>query len=124
MAQNIGYHTRLYRDNTVKVCGGSFGGSIDGDTVERLVNAMFTAKVLPSGTPVFVDREGREVRLYLSVDVDKTNKGALALQNYRIERDRIEKERQVQAEREQNEIDSLMAEMTHEEIVKRLKGEV
>jgi hypothetical protein len=123
MAQNIGYHTRLYKDNTVKVCGGSFGGSIDGDTVERLVNAMFTVKVLQSGTPVFVDREGREVRLYLSVDADKTNKGALALQNYRIERDRLEQERQAQSEREQNEIDQLMADLTHDEIIKRLKGE-
>lgn len=121
MGQNIGYHTRLYRDNTVKVTGGSFGGSIDRDTVERL-SGLFEVKILLSGTPVFVDREGREVRLYLSVDPQMTNKGALALQNYRIEKDRLEREREQQAEQEQNEVDSLMADLTHEEIVKRLKG--
>ena len=118
---NIGYHTRLYKDNTVKVTGGSFGGSIDGDTVERL-SGLFEVKVLQSGTPVFVDREGREVRLYLSVDPQMTNKGALALHNYHIEQSRLEREREQQAEQEQNEVDSLMADLTHEEIVKRLRA--
>jgi hypothetical protein len=118
---NIGYHTRLYKDNNVKVTGGSFGGAIDRDTVERL-SGLFEVKVLQSGTPVFVDREGREVRLYLSVDPQMTNKGALALQNYRIEQARLDREREQQAEREQNEVDSLLADLTHEEIVKRLRA--
>jgi hypothetical protein len=62
------------------------------------------------------------VRLYLSVDPQMTNKGALALQNYRIEQARLDREREQQAEREQNEVDSLLADLTHEEIVKRLRA--
>lgn len=85
MRQNIGYHTRLYIDNSVKVTGGSFGGSIDLETVERL-SRLFTVTVKPSGTPVFVDREGREVRLYLSVDCAHTEKGREAIKAWRAAR--------------------------------------
>lgn len=36
---NIGYHTRLDGENSKKISGGSFGGSFDMETVERLVCA-------------------------------------------------------------------------------------
>ena len=90
--KSIIYHTRLDGENTKKVSGGSFGGAIDSETVERLVSARFTVTVKPSGRAVFVDREGREVSLYLSVDPGSTNAGALALQNYRIEKQRADRE--------------------------------
>lgn len=76
---NIGYHTRLHANNTVKVCGGSFGGSLDVATANRLVKSMFTVRVLNSGRPVFVDRMGREVSLYVSVDPQVTDLGKAAL---------------------------------------------
>lgn len=34
----------------------------------KVETKQFTVRVKHSGTPVFVDLEGREVRLYLSVD--------------------------------------------------------
>ena len=61
MANNIGWHTRLYSDNKVKVSGGSFGGNIDQETVERLVKAWFTVNIKPSGAGVFVDCELRRL---------------------------------------------------------------
>ena len=70
--KNIGYHTRLINNNASKVCGGSFGGALDLETANRLVNTHFNVIVKTSGTPVFVDREGREVSLYMSVDPSLT----------------------------------------------------
>lgn len=121
MSKNISYHTRLDSNNTVKVVGGSFGGSIDMETVNRLTR-LFTVIVKNSGTPVFVDREGREVRLYLAVDVGSTEKGAQALKAWRAERAKQLEEEEAQLEREHGEIDQLMEGLSHEEVVRRLRG--
>lgn len=121
MSKNIGYHTRLYADHNVKVVGGSFGGSIDQETVERLTR-LFTVVVKPSGTPVFVDREGREVRLYLTVDPGATKVGKAALVEHQ-EKKRIELARlREQEEADQREIEDLMDGLSHEEIIRRLKS--
>lgn len=99
MRKNIGYHPRLDSDNRVKVVGGSFGGTIDMETVERLVKAHFTVIVKPSGRPVFVDKQGREVSLYISVDPAGTEAGRVALLDYWAERNRLEEaEREERAE--------------------------
>ena len=120
---NIGYHTRKYGNDSVKLSGGSFGGSLDMETVNRLVDANFTVTVRSSGTPVFVDRNGREVRLYVSVDVCKTRSGERAIQAWREEsRRQAERDRQ-RREQEEGEVERLMADLTHEEIVRRLGGE-
>lgn len=118
--KNIGYHTRLDSDNTKKIVGGSFGGSIDSETVERLVNSQFTVEVKPSGTPVFVDGQGRRVSLYLSVDVVSTAMGQAAMKAYHLERQaKEEAEDELVANREE-EIDRLTSGLSHEEIVRRL----
>ena len=121
-ASNIGYHTRLLSNNSTKVVGGSFGGAIDADTVERLTRSHFTVIVKPSGRAVFVDREGREVSLYLSVDPESTSIGALALQNYHIEKQRTDREASEQRAKEEREIEELMHGLPHSEIMKRLKS--
>lgn len=121
MHKNIGYHTRLYSDHAVKVCGGTFGGDIDHETVNRLVNT-FSVIVKPSGTPVLVDKQGREVRLYLSVDVSKTDKGIEALKAWRIQRE-AERQRQEELEEKQaQEIEEAMEGLSHEEILAKLKS--
>lgn len=78
MSKNIGYHTRLDNANSCKVTGGSFGGAVDQETIERLVNNHFSVKIKPSGHAVFVDRQGREVSLYITVDPLNTEKGKQA----------------------------------------------
>lgn len=118
---NIGYHTRLYSDNTRKVVGGSFGGSIDIETVNRLVKSHFSVVVKNSGTPVFVDKEGREVTLYLSVDAGKTEKGELAMRAWRAELAKQTADEEHRREHQQDEIDQLMEGLSHEEIVRRLR---
>lgn len=119
---NIGYHTRLYSDNTHKVVGGSFGGEIDMETVNRLVKSHFSVLVKNSGTPVFVDREGREVTLYLSVDAGKSEKGVQAMKVWRAARAKQEAEAESRRTREQEEINELMEGLSHEDIVRRLRG--
>ncbi len=118
-SSNIGYHTRLV-SNSDKVCGGSFGGTLDLETANRLVNNHFKVIVKPSGTPVFVDREGREVYLYLSVDPGKTTKGAEAIMAWRVEKNRQDEEEERRREAQQEELDSAMSGLTHEEIIRRL----
>lgn len=122
-SKNIGYHTRLYKDNTVKVTGGSFGGELSMDTANRLVSAhKFTVIVKPSGTPVFVDAKGREVRLYISVDASETDAGKAAIKEWRAEKAKLEEENERRAEREAEELDDLMNGLSHHEIVRRLRG--
>lgn len=118
----IGWHTRLYSDNTQKISGGSFGGAIDLDTVNRLVDWSFDVVVKPSGQPVLVDWAGREVRLYLSVDVEKTHKGAEAIKNHRLKAAMEQAAIQERLEREKKEISRLMNGLSHEEILRRLRG--
>jgi len=122
--KNIGYHTRLYSDNSVKICDGSFGGSLDMDTVNRLVKSHFSVVVKPSGAAIFVDREGREVCLYIAVDAGATTEGIKALCAWRAERAKqLALDEELQESREQ-EIEDLMNGPSHEEIVRRLKVEL
>lgn len=122
MSKNISYHTRLDSNNTVKVVGGSFGGSIDMETVNRLVRSHFTVVVKNSGRPVFVDKQMREVSLYLAVDAGSTEQGAQVLKAWRAERAKQWEEEEKKLEREQEEIDQLTESLSHEEIVRRLRG--
>ncbi|MEQ6332987.1 hypothetical protein [Sphingobium sp. MK2] len=73
-------------NNSVKVVGGSFGGAFDMETVNRLVRAHFTVVVKPSGRSVFVDRDGRAVSLYFTVDPETTEAGKEALATDRAKR--------------------------------------
>lgn len=118
MRKSIGYHTRLWSDHRVKTSGGSFGGCIDQDTIERLVKAHFTAVVKPSGSVVFVDRAGREVSLYVSVDASDTTIGKAALAVWQKEQDK-KAEREIE---KQDEIERLLDELSSDEIMSRLKG--
>lgn len=120
--KNISYHTRLESDNRIKVVGGSFMGAIDADTVERLTRNFFTVTVKSSGRAVFVDNQNREVSLYLSVDPESTNIGALAVKKYHTEKERADSKAAEQQARKEREIEKLMNGLTHAEIVKRLKG--
>lgn len=117
MSNNIGYHTRLVSDSKVKVVGGSFGGSVDKETVERLVRAHFTVKIKPSGHGVFVDREGREIYLYLSIDPLKTSVGQAALKEHR----KLSAKIQELEDEKLKEIEDLMSSMSSDEILAKLQ---
>lgn len=97
--------------------GGSFGGSIDKETVERLVKAHFTVKIKPSGHAVFVDREDREVHLYLSVDPLKTSAGQAALKEHR----KLSAKIQELEDEKLREIEDLMSNMSADEILMKLQ---
>lgn len=117
MPSQIGFHTRLHNQHSVKVVGGSFTGTFSPETVEKLVNNLFDVQVRSSGTPVFVDKEGRQVSLYITVDPASTEKGKAALEDHR-------KTRLAQAQKEQDEeseIEELLAGMSNEEALKRLR---
>ena len=123
MGNNICYHTRAANGENVgqKLTSGSFGGAIDQETVERITR-LFDVKIKPSGTPVFVDKEGREVNLYFSIDPRKTEKGKEALRNYRHEQTRIWEEERVQREKEAQELAELLSNFTHEELMRKLSN--
>lgn len=118
MKKNIGYHTRLYSDPSVKVVGGSFGGDISMETVERIVNAHFSVKIEESGHARFVDKNGREVYLYLSVDPLSTSKGKEAMTEYWKDRQRKEEEEKQKRE----EIEAILDGMTSDEILAKLRS--
>lgn len=121
-SRNIGYHTRLDADNSVRVVGGSFGGGFDLETANRLVKAHFSVAVKNSGRAVFVDRAGREVSLYFTVDAGQTDVGKQALAEWRRLRAQEEAANEALAEQQADELNQLMEGLSHEEIVKRLRG--
>lgn len=116
MHKSIGYHTRLSTNNTVKICGGSFGGSLDLETVNRLVKHHFTVKAKPSGSLGFVDSEGREVSLYLSVDPEDTEAGILV----RAELNRAKAEERHAEARKWQQIAELLDGMSVDEAIQKL----
>lgn len=116
MYKSIGYHTRLSNNNSVKVVGGSFGGGVDQDTIERLIKAHFKVIVKNSGRCVFVDREGREVSLYLAVDPEKTQLGQVAIKAHR----KLKEAEQQKEVDKMLEVEELLSTMTAEEILGKL----
>ena len=122
--KNIAWHTRLLSDNTQKIVGGSFGGEVSIDTANRLVNSHFKVVVKNSGRSVFVDREGREVTLYILVNPEITDKGKAAIAQYQIEKKKQDYETQKREQENQNRIESLMEGLSSEEIIKRLSWEL
>lgn len=117
--KNIGYHTRLV-DTDVKVKGGCFGGSLDGETVNRLVTSHFKVEVSNSGHPYFVDKQGRRVRLYLSVDARNTPQGMAALKAWHREQEQAAKKEAELFSQQQAELQAAMAGLSHEEVMRRL----
>lgn len=118
--KNIGYHTRLADNNSVKIVGGSFGGQVDMDTVNRLVKSHFTVTIKNSGRAVFVDRTGREVSLYITVDPLSTVIGKKTKSKYQEEeRKRIIIQQKIDDDNK-NKIEELMDGLSMEEIIERL----
>lgn len=121
--KNIGYQTRAYADSSIEFLHrGSFGGSIDEETINRLVNVNFTVTIKPSGRAVFIDRSGREVWLHITVDPERTIKGAEALKQWRITKAKENKEREARTEQEREEIKNLLDGLTYTEIIQKLKS--
>lgn len=118
MNENIGYHTRSYEDGVI-LTSGCFGGRIDQETVERLMR-KFEVTVRPSGTPVFVDAGGRYVRLYLTVNPAKTEKGKAALREWNRENEKRLAEEEAKQEEQNEHLAYLLGRLSYEEAVKRL----
>lgn len=112
--KSIGYHTRSRENANVKLTGGSFGGALDTETVERLTKAHFTIKMLPSGSLTFIDKEGRSVWLYVSIDPSMTEAGKRLLADDAAKR-------QADARRLEDRLNELLDGMTAEEAIKRLE---
>lgn len=121
MQRNICFHTRL-QGTDQKTTGGTFGGCIDQETVERLAKAWFTVEVTPTGRPVFVDRQGRRVSAYIYIDPADTEIGKKALANWRAEKAAKQAELEKHEAARQAELEELMDGMTHEEIIRKLRG--
>lgn len=121
-ARNIGYHTRLDADTAVKIVGGTFGGSIDQETVERLVKSHFTVQVLNSGRCVFVDKEQRRVRLYLNVNPESTVSGKAALKAWTRARAAEMERAEAEEEQQKAELEEALSGLSHEEALRRLKN--
>lgn len=86
------------------------------ETVNRLVRAHFTVVVKPSGRPVFVDRNGRAVSLYFTVDPETTEVGKEALTADRAKRAKDSEAEAIKRE----EIERLLDSMSPDEALELL----
>lgn len=116
MRNNIGYHTRKNGQDSVKITGGTFGGAVDMDTVNRLVKSQFTVTITPSGRPVFVDKKGNQVSVYITVDPADTDAGKVALAADLKRREELQKTE----DEKESQIQELMAGLSNDEIIRRL----
>jgi hypothetical protein len=120
--QSFCYHTRLATDNRIKTGGGTFSGPLDATAIARLAST-YDVQVTGSGRLEFVDKQGRPVSLYVQVDPSETVKGVAALSVWRAVREKERRAACALAEAQQEEIDEIMGGLSHDEIVRRLKGE-
>lgn len=119
MGKNIGYHTRSMTGE--KLSGGSFGGQIDMETVNRLTR-NYSVRIKESGTAVFVNSNGVDVYLYLTVDPSTTEKGKAARSEW-YEREKVERAAREKLRREQEaRLSELLDGMDTEEAIRRLSG--
>jgi hypothetical protein len=75
------YHTRDANKNSVKITGGMLHASSHDDAAMKAAHNLAVI-IKPSGSPVFVDRQGREVSLYISVHPEHTEQGKAALRAF------------------------------------------
>lgn len=116
------YHSRLFAHHPTKVVGGSITADSLDDAADYLVS-QHTVTVKPSGRAIFVDREGREVNLYLSIEPAETAKGQAALRADREERELAERIRAEHEAAQQLELAELLRAIDTEEAIRRLKGD-
>ena len=120
MHKSIGYHTRKRGEDSSKVTGGSFGGAIDIETINRLVNThKFKVEIAPTGFATFVDSSGRKVALYLTVDPLSTDIGKVALSVHR-EAQRIA---QAAEDEKAQQVQNLLTNYSNDELLALLKKE-
>lgn len=79
------YHTRDSKG--IKLTGGMLHAENHDEAAERATLGL-EVKISRSGRPMFCNKQGREVSLYLSVHPEHTAKGQKAIVEYRAERDR------------------------------------
>jgi hypothetical protein len=112
----IVYHTRNTQGG--KIQGGTFGGTFDQETIERLVTSWFTVRELPSGSLCFVDQAGRDVSLYIQIPADGCKAGRILLEaqaKRRAEAEAAEEKLRVEAQ-------NLVDELGPGEAIRRLRG--
>lgn len=113
---SITYHTRLDSDAKVTIWAGSYQGTYDQETVERLASS-FAVVIKPSGRAVFVDSADREVNLHIRVAPEDTRVGKTALAAARLDSEaRRKKQRALE-----NRLEALLEGMDTEEAIKRLE---
>lgn len=118
----ICYHTRERGGSGKKLSGGTFGGRIDQETVNQLVEIrQFTVLIKPSGTPVFFDKQGREVSLYIWVDPSDTRLGKSAIEAWRKTREAENQQKADTEKQARDRIEELMGTMSPEQIIKALE---
>ncbi len=122
MNKNIGYHTRLYGNDSVKLSGGVFGGSIDLETIERLTKYHFKVIIKNSGNAVFVNNNNQEVNLYIKVDPNITTIGKEAKNKYLEEQKKKLIQEEEQENIKKNLINELIDTMSLDEIIKKLQS--
>ena len=98
-------------DTTVRK---GFGGAIDAQTIERLIERHFKVVINEKGTVNFEDRNGELVHLYIRVRPHQTKQGELLLKEYRAAK-------RAEEYAKEQELEMLMQSMTTEEILNCLK---
>lgn len=91
-----------------------FGGAIDAQTIERLIERHFKVVINEKGTVNFEDRNGELVHLYIRVRPHQTKQGELLLKEYRAAK-------RAEEYAKEQELEMLMQSMTTEEILNCLK---
>ena len=92
----------------------SFGGAIDAQTIERLIERHFKVVINEKGAVNFEDRNGELVHLYIRVRPHQTKQGELRLKEYRAAK-------LAEEYAKEQELEMLMQSMTTEEILNCLK---
>lgn len=118
MKNSIGYQLREYGNDSNKLVGGSFGGSIDLETIDRLVGAHLDVITLPSGNLCFADKQGRKVTLKINVDPIFTAKGKAE----QAANDAKLAQAYAKAEELEQKANDLMRGLSWEEIIRKLEA--
>lgn len=103
-----------------------FGGTVHaagwGDAVESSTHGL-EVKISPSGRSIWVDKQGREVDLYLCLSPELTVRGRELLQVARKERAEREAEEQARVTALEEHLSALLDSMTPEQAIERLSRE-
>jgi hypothetical protein len=112
------YHTRCYRSGS-KLSGGTIHADNYQDAIEK-ISRMFQVAMTPTGNLYYIDKQNRDVYLYISIHPEYTINGIEQVKSIRAERTKRQQIAYTEEERKRVQLESILDGISIDEAIEKL----